>query len=262
MYTIYSVSDKDVTLEGSFAYNKITVHKDWNRIAYLSGINLPIAQALSDYSEKASEGDVIKSQTAFSVATKTASGLVWKGTLQHMEKGKGYMLKRMAGDEASFEYPQYFSDNRYSGTTTAARQRDGRNTLATMNVVARVSGIELLPGDRLAVYNGAERLAETTADDEGLFYLNIGSDGQPAGTLTFAVEREGCIVAAAGSALTFQPNRVAGTPNAPTAIDFVAPGELPADGRWYTTAGLLLPKKPTKTGLYIHNGKVIQISNK
>jgi len=261
MYTIYSVSDKDVTLEGSFAYNKITVHKDWNRIAYLSGINLPIAQALSDYSEKASEGDVIKSQTAFSVATKTASGLVWKGTLQHMEKGKGYMLKRMAGDEASFEYPQYFSDNRYSGTATAARQRDGRNTLATMNVVARVSGIELLPGDRLAVYGGAERLAETTADDEGLFYLNIGSDGQPAGTLTFAVEREGCIVAAAGSALTFQPNRVAGTPNAPTAIDFVAPDKLPTDGRWYTTAGLLLPKKPTKTGLYIHDGKVIQISN-
>ena len=74
---------------------------------------LPLAQAMNAYADEASEGDVVKSQDAFAVATKTTNGIIWKGDLKYMEAGKGYMLKRLAADSVSFYYPSYYSDSRY-----------------------------------------------------------------------------------------------------------------------------------------------------
>ena len=255
MYSIYSVSDKVVCLEGNSVYQPVTVHKDWNRIGYLTTINLPISQALSDYMEQAQEGDVVKSQDGFAVASRTANGLVWKGTLQYMEAGKGYMLKRQADSEATFYYPLYFLDNRYSGSSTRVAPRHV-SSLATMNIVAAVEGIETGPGDRLVVYSGAERIAEAIADDEQNYYLNIGNDADPGETLSFAIERGGEAIAMTGSRISFVANGVMGTPEQPAAISFTPLARLPHDGKWYTLSGLQLPEQPTHRGLYIHNGKV------
>ena len=263
MYTIYSMSDKTVYLEGYLAYDEITVHKDWNRIAYLSSINLPIAQALSDYTDKAQEGDVVKSQDGFAIATKVTSGgstnLVWKGSLQYLEAGKGYMLKRLADSEASFWYPLYYNDNRYSGGTSATRSSSSTNTMATMNIVAAVEGVDTEAGDRLVVYCGAERMTEATADEEQLYYLNIGSDTKSSEPLTFVVERNGKTIAMTSSRISYAPNKVLGTPNEPTAISFTSLDEMPHDGKWYTVSGMMMQKKPTTSGLYVHNGQVVII---
>ena len=265
MYNIYSMSDKTVYVEGDYAYTTMFVHKDWNRIAYLSTINLPIAQALSDYTEKASEGDVVKSQDGFAVASHVTSGgltsIVWKGSLQYMEAGKGYMLKRVADSEDYFFYPVYFGDNRYSSTgdTKAASRGCSVNTLATMNIVAAVEGIETEEGDRLVVFSGAERIAEAEADSEQKYYLNIGSDSKDNEPLTFAVERDGKTIAMTASRISYVPNQVLGTPDEPTAINFTALDEMPHDGKWYTVSGMMMQKKPTASGLYIHNGQVVTI---
>ena len=267
MYNIYSMSDKIIYLEGYYAYSQITVHKDWNRIGYLSTINLPIAQALSDYTDHASEGDVIKSQDGFAIATKITSGktssIVWKGSLQFMESGKGYMMKRLADGEVSFYYPLYFSDSRYSGTTAnqAAPSFGSVSTISTMNIVAAVEGIETEADDRLVVFSGAERIAEAAADNEQNYYLNIGSDAKGNEPLTFAIERDGKTIAMTGSRISYVPNQVLGTPDEPTAINFVALDQMPHDGKWYTTSGMMLQKKPTRPGLYIFNGKVMVIKN-
>ena len=254
MYSIYSMSDKKVYLEGEPSYDSIVVHKDWNRIGYVTYINLPISQALSDYMEKAQEGDVVKSQDGFAIASRTATGLVWKGTLQYMEAGKGYMLKRLADSETEFYYPLYFSDNRYSGDNKSMAPRRV-NTSTTMNIVAAVEGFDTEPGDRLVVFNGAERMAEATSDDEQNYYLNIGSDDSSNGSLTFVIERDGETVAMTGSHIKYSPNQVLGTPAAPTAISFTALDQMPHDGKWYTVGGLLIGKKPTQSGVYIYNGK-------
>ena len=255
MYNIYAMSDKTVTVEGNYGYKAVTVGKNWNRIGYIPTINLPVAQALSDYAEQASAGDVIKSQSGFAVASVTANGIVWKGPLQYMEAGKGYMLKRMADGNATFEYPLYGSDSRYSTGNAASRLAD-TFTATTMNIVAGVSGVETEPGDKLVVYRGAERLTETEADEDRNFYLNIGSDDKSTETLTFTIERDGETVATTGSSIAYAANSVIGTPEQPTDIRFVSVDQMPADGRWYTTAGILLQKKPTRAGLYIYNGKV------
>lgn len=258
MYSIYSMSDKKVYLEGEASYDPIVVHKDWNRIGYVTYINLPISQALSDYTERAQEGDVVKSQDGFAIASRTATGLVWKGTLQYMEAGKGYMLKRLADSEVEFYYPLYFSDNRYSGEDQSMAPRYV-NTSTTMNIVAAVEGFDTEPGDRLVVFNGAERMAEATADDEQNYYLNIGSDDSSNGSLTFVIERDGETVAMTGSHIKYSPNQVLGTPAAPTAISFTSLDQMPHDGQWYNVAGILIGKKPTQSGVYIYNGKAVVV---
>ncbi len=257
MYRIYSSSEKTAYFEGRSTYEYITVHKGWNRIAYLSTINLPIAQALSDYTEQAHEGDVIKSQDEFAVATRVGNTLVWKGSLQFMETGKGYMLRRMADDEVTFSYPLYWSDNRYSGSSTVSAPLRATRTSTTMNIVASIDGVETEPGDHLVVYRGVERLAEAVADEEGIFYLNIGSDTRSDETLTFVLERGEIVVATTSSRIGYEENLVLGTPDEPTAINFTAvdPASL-NDGNWYTVSGIQLPTTPNKTGMYIYNGKV------
>ena len=257
MYRVYSSSEKTAYFEGMMAYDWITLHKGWNRIAYLSTINLPIAQALSDYTDYASEGDVIKSQDAFAVATRTGNTLVWKGSLQYMEKGKGYMLKRLADEDVNFAYPLYWSDNRYSGSDGISAPRRVTSSSTTMNIVASVLGVETEPGDVLVVYRGAERMAEAVADNEQNFYLNLGSDVKSSETLTFILERDGEVVATTGSKIGYEANLVLGTPNEPTVINFTAvdPASL-NDGKWYTVSGIQLPSMPNKTGIYIYNGKV------
>ena len=192
MYSIFSKSDKTIYLEGEFARRYITVHKNWNRLGYNSTINLPIAQALASYLEYAQVGDVVKSQDGFSIVSQTATGLAWKGSLQYMEAGKGYMLKRQADDEVKFLYPIYFNDSRYSSTSESrAPKHSAVNTATTMNIVAAVEGAETETGDKLVVYRGAERMAEAVADNEQHYYLNIGSDDNTDQTLTFVLERNG-----------------------------------------------------------------------
>ncbi len=258
MYAIYSKSDKTVYFEGMFSYDDVTVHQGWNRLGYVSRINLPIVQAMSGYVEEASVGDIIKSQDAFAVATSTNTGIVWKGTLQYMESGKGYMLKRLGKDDVKFDYPIYWSDNRYSGNQNAmARAMDGVTTLNTMNIVASVGGVQPEEGDHLVVYIGADKVADAVADDEQNYYLNIGSDDMSGTRLTFGLERDGEIVAMTASQMTYTPNRLLGTPDQPTKVDFTAIDQIPNDGNWYTLGGIRLNKKPAQTGYYIYNGKAV-----
>ena len=260
MYSIYSKSDKTIYLEGEFDRSEITVHKDWNRVGYNSMINLPISQALADYLEQAQVGDVVKSQDGFAIASKTATGLAWKGNLQYMEVGKGYMIKRQADSEVKFWYPLYFDDSRYSSTSESrAPRRASVNTATTMNIVAVVEGVETEAGDKLVVYSGAERMAEAVADEEQNYYLNIGSDEMNSGNLSFVIERDGETIAITGSSISYAPNKVMGTPEEPTAINFTAIDQMPNDGKWYTVSGILIGEKPSQRGVYIHNGKAVLI---
>jgi hypothetical protein len=260
MYNVYSMTDKTVYLQGDLADFSIDVHRDWNRIAYFPTINLPIAQALNDYTEQASEGDVIKSQEGFAMASQTSTGIIWKGSLKFMEVGKGYMLKRLDADTATFSYPIYYNDTRYSGGDAIySSPRTSVNTINTMNMVATVSGVDIETGDRLVVYSSAERLTEAIADGEQLYFLNIGSDTSDGDALTFAIERDGETIAMTGSSISYAPNKVIGSPDKPTDISFIPLDKMPLDGKWYTVGGILIGNKPSQSGVYIHNGKAVVI---
>jgi hypothetical protein len=264
MYRFYSNSSKIGYVSGFTTNDAITVKKGWNRIGFISEFNLPVGTALAQYTEKASDGDIIKSQSEFAVLSVDALGnKQWKGSLEYMRVGEGYMLKRNLDDEVTFNYPVYFYDSRYNSTASARRRMPAFQNVSgsSMTVVAVAEGVDVMPGDRLTVYNGAEVCGIAEADADGVFYLNVGEVAHSTlnTSLSFTLEREGETIAATSSPqMNYVNNAAIGTPDNPTAISFLAADNLYGDG-WYTVSGIKLSGKPSLRGVYIHNGQKITI---
>ena len=233
--------------------------KGWNAIGYTPITNLTLETALSDYYDYAEPGDVIKSHTEFAYFTKTGNTGRWRGSLQYMKPGEGYMMLRNGDGNASFTYPFYELDSNFREDWTSGVQRVAATTLTstTMSVTATVAGFETEEGDRLVAYSNGEIVGAaivasgTPADNPEPLYLSIGGNAQQ--HIWFAIERNGEIVASTSEIMTFKTNAVIGTPDEPTAINFVHADY--ENGRWYTIDGLQLQHKPTQKGLYIYNGK-------
>ena len=269
MYRFYSNSSKIGYVYGFTGDTPITVRKGWNRIGFVSEFNLPVGTALAQYTEKASDGDIIKSQSEFAVLSVDALGnKQWRGSLEYLRVGEGYMLKRNQDDEVTFRYPVYFYGSRYNNSEKTSRRRMPafQNVSgSSMTVVAVAEGVDVLPGDRLTVYNGAELCGIAEADEQGVFYLNVGgvADGYQLSTLnsalSFTLEREGETIAATStSQMNYVVNAAIGTPDEPTAISFLPADKLYGDG-WYTVSGIKLSGKPSYRGIYIYNGQKITI---
>ena len=252
---------------------KISVKQGWNAIGYTPMINLTVETALSDYYDQAETGDVIKSHTEFAYFTKTGNTGRWRGSLQYMKPGEGYMLLHKSTMRGSFIYPYYDLNSTYrevwstAGTSRNAAQ--ARQWRTTMSVSAVVEGFEPEDGDMLVAYANGEVVGSAAlsaneayeANGAKVLYLSIAGNEAPAGaaggSLWFAIERDGEIVASTGEVMTYRANAVVGTPDEPTAINFVK-----ADfesGQWYTVSGIMLQKRPTKKGLYIYNGRKVVV---
>ncbi len=262
MYRFYSMNDKVAYLKGFIADREpVTIHQGWNRVGFISQKNLPLGTALADYTDQAANGDIIKSQSEFAVLTVDANGnKMWRGTLQNMRAGEGYMLKRNAPDDVSFTYPDYYN-SRYSGNARVLTTPLLTNVSATsMTVVAVADGIDIQEGDELTAWRGAVACGIAKADADGIFYLNIGdvTEGTTSSELSFTLERDDQLVAmATPNQLSYAPDAAFGTPSQPTAIRFNNSDRLDADG-WYSIDGVKLQGKPRQKGVYIHhNEKVI-----
>jgi len=245
----------------------ITVHPGWNGIGYTPMTNLTVETALSDYYDQAEEGDVIKSHTEFAYFTKSGNTGHWRGSLQTLKPGEGYMMLRKGSADATFTYPFFEQTNHFSGAA-AVPMRTALMAPSTMNISAVVEGFDVEEGDRLVAYCDGEVVGTAdlvTLDDGGTmtrsslpatgFFLSIAGDSQK--PIWFAIEREGETVASTREIMTFQKNAVLGSPKAPTAIRFIQ-GEY-EDGEWYTVAGVKLQQKPTQQGVYIYNGRKVVV---
>ena len=265
MYRFFAESDKLAYVTGFVAdLVSITVNKGWNRIGYISDLNLPIGTALADYADKASVGDIIKSQSEFAVLTVDASGnKSWKGTLKYLRVGEGYMLKHNADNAITFDYPTYLV-SRYNGANEAQRRAPifENNSGISMTVVAMALGVDVLPGDRLTAYRDGEVCGISDADEEGLFYLNVGDTHHSLTVnpqLTFTIERDDELLGmTTRSAIRFTPDAAYGTPDTPTAINFVNADNLDADG-WYDLSGRKVNNEKLHRGVYIHNNQKVFI---
>ena len=220
-------------------------------------VNLPVKTALADYLDEAEDGDVVKSKTQFAMFTTGANGdREWKGNLKYMKPGEGYMLSRKRRNTVRYCYPFFEPNASYFevGSNRAPAMEDNADN---MTLTAVAEGIELQEGDKLIAYSSAEIRGESVASDEDaakspVFYMTIA--GNKKAPLSFAIERDGDIVATTGDVLTYETNAVSGTPEMPTKISFVRIDQLPQHG-WYTVQGIKLDKRPTQSGVYIHNGK-------
>jgi hypothetical protein len=126
-----------------------------------------------------------------------------------------------------------------------------------MTVVARIEGVELQQGDRLAAYVDGQLCGLAEVSPDSSFYMSIGSG--KALPLVFCIERDGQALAATSNSMTYIADAMVGTPDEPTLINFTNADRY-TDGYWYTLDGRRMGAKPKQKGLYIHNGKVEIIS--
>jgi hypothetical protein len=278
-YIIKAIDQRTILLNGG----------TWNGIGYTPMLNLTVETALSDYYDKAEPGDVIKSHDEFAYFTLSGGVGRWRGNLQYMKPGVGYMLLRKAKTAASFRYPFYEPGSTFIDEWTlgggGTNHAPANNSFSTMSLSAVVEGFNLQEGDRLVAYtdgeavgecyiSGASALSGSPAENSEPLYLSIGGNealsGKAYGAVRFAIERDGEIVAATPETMDYTANAVVGSPDKPKVLNFV--GGTPTDisiifggyapGKWYTTTGVQLQKEPTRPGLYIYNGKKITVNNK
>ena len=258
-YRFYSDNEKLAYVTGIYnAYEAINVLPGWNRIGYVSRLNLPVGTALADYTDKGSVGDIIKSQNEFSVLTEAGGVRTWKGTLTFMKSGQGYMLKRNADTNTSFYYPEYMDNSRYDGVNARPYVMEAplydNTSGVSMNIIAKTLGVELEEGDRLAVYSDGTLCGVTAQTADGLFFLSVGQTEGGDGRLSFAIERGDDIIAITPVLMTYRSDGVSGTVSEPTLINFTTIDRF-ADGAWYDMQGRKLQKQPTTKGVYIYNGQ-------
>jgi hypothetical protein len=236
----------------------ISVKHGWNNIGYTPMVNLPVATALADYTGIARNRDVVKSREEFAVFTETTEGSgYWSGSLQYMKPGEGYMLYRNAESNASFRYPYYEPSNTFfEGTMGQAPRNSGNSTrsnyMNNMSLAASVTGVELEAGDRLLVFSQGEMRGEAQAIEDVFYVSIVGNQKAP---LSFAIERNGEIIATTPAVMTYENNSVSGSPTDPTAINFLLSD--PSQQGWYSVEGYKLPGQPQHKGIYIYNGKKI-----
>lgn len=171
----------------------ISLHHGWNGLPYLLTATSGLTNALADYIDKASVGDMVKSQTQFAVFN--ADGH-WVGSLTAMVPGKGYLLYRNGEHTVSFTY---HNNSGAKGGKTDNPQVEIPNFKmpeTNMTVIARIENEELRmkakEGGILKAYAGTTlaSVAEwQEADGDLLFFLTIGTD-QP-GQLNFFLEENG-----------------------------------------------------------------------
>ena len=255
-YRIYLADEATVEVTGDKldqeSMRVITVHHGWNSVGYTPQINLPVSTALTDYTPFAQDRDVIKSREEFATYTvdKTGGGY-WSGSLKYMKPGEGYMLYRNGKDTVSFKYPYYEPGSTFFENTVAYAKPAMIYGL-TMSLAAEVDGIEIEEGDNLIALNGAE-VRGTAVLVDSVYYMSI--NGEARAKLSFAIERDGEIIATSATTMPFEANTVIGSPVEPATIDFNRVDTATMGEGWYTIDGKRLSRKPSKSGLYIHNGK-------
>ena len=269
-YRVYVKNRVNVEVKGyplrDESQRTLKVQHGWNNIGYTPMVNLPVQTALADYTGSARDGDVVKSREEFAIFTETSvGGGYWSGSLQYLKPGEGYMLYRGGEGEADFRYPYYEPGSNFFERTaqTQARVALSEHYGHNMTMVATVKGIDVQEGDRLQVFSKNQlrgesvMFSDSTAEDaEPLFFLNIAGDTKT--SLTFAIERDGRIIATSSEVMNYENNAVSGTPTEPTEVRFVKAednGNSDDNGSWYSLQGYKLNGKPQRKGIYIHNGK-------
>ena len=235
----------------------IELKQGWNGIGYTPIVNLTLETALSDYYDQAEEGDVIKSHTEFAYFSKAGNVGRWRGSLQYMKPGEGYMMLRRNADDAKFTYPYIEPGSSYRDDWTQAKTRSAAaESPSTMSVSAVVTGFDIEEGDHLVAYsNGMVAGEGIIGSNTEPAYISIAGRAQQ--SIWFAIEREGEIVASTNEIMAFKKNAVIGSPDKPETIHFVRSDY--EDGMWYTVSGMKLQKRPTRKGVYIYNGKKVVV---
>ena len=171
-----------------------TVHlvNGWNDLPYLLEYNAPINMALADYYDKASEGDIVNGYHEFAMF----DGAQWRGSLQAMRTGEGYMLYRTDTKDDSLTYhPENLTRRapKMEYNHQSIIERSGSTSHATnMPIVAQVVVDSLTTPATITAYANGEFAGEAMpivmSDGTTLWFLS--AHAEKGSTLTFVLNEK------------------------------------------------------------------------
>jgi hypothetical protein len=221
MYKISSTSSQTINLSGAQVLpssRPLTIMGgQWNYISYLPAVRLTIDEALAGY--EASDGDIIKSQTAFAMY---ANKVGWVGSLLFLEQGKGYMLYRNGSTSVNLKYPDNNGSMSEQKGAEVILNQDYVNTTYSqnMNLVA-TADFETMENDKILAFSGDELISSAAVknvEGRSLYFITV--TGEKSKPVTFAIERDGNIIAQTTESFIFTPDAVKGTIEKPYELRF------------------------------------------
>jgi hypothetical protein len=202
------------------------LNKNWNWLPYVVTKNTLLSDALANL--QASDGDVIKSQSAFAIYTPSIG---WRGTLTFLKAGEGYMLK--TGAAQRFTYPAYLdvvnvgSGKKIKLNSLEELEANKTNTIKTkeyQNFEGTMSAIVKLPQGfkQLYFYNqsGQLRGSGQTQNVNGVDLVFITIFGDKPEKLTAYIGPENNIQVTTKT-INFSSDAVLGTIADPLVIDLL-----------------------------------------
>ncbi len=170
----------------SEADRTIPLHQGWNAFPYLLNSIENITNAMADYIEHVSVGDVIKSQTAFAFYSENHR---WEGSLKVLTPGQGYLLHRQAAGTVNFTF--HPSRNSKGARSDVSDPSDQTFHPATnMTIIARIEGMNSVSPLRAFVAGENVGVAEPmVVGEDTLYFLTLGTDR--AGDVVFLLEQDG-----------------------------------------------------------------------
>ena len=216
---------------------KVRGNGQWSPMPCLMKQVTSVTEALSDYYDRATPGDMLKSHDHFAFFSENKR---WEGDLTTMRPGEGYLFRRHALGSVNIHF---FNRTAVSSMPKKVQSDDVQGTKAgftnpkaatNMTMIAKVDGLPVT-GDGLRVFVGDELAAVATPIDS-LYFITIQSD--QVGELKF--ECNGETLLPVSGAIHYQADAHHGTVKAPIVL-----------------------KKADETGVYkiIENDHVVIIRN-
>ncbi len=194
MYMLYCHDDVTdwylIGDEPTMQQRTISLRNGWNSVPYMMNSTRTITDAFADYYDNASVGDVIKNRTAIAVFTESGK---WKGSLQTLKPGEGYLFYRVGKGTVNMVYPE----NKPLPVEAKAEKKMAAHPYATNMVVFATA--EVMP---VAHANGIDYTPTEIEDGQYLFLIG----GEDAAEVTFTLDGE-----SAEQTVGYEPNKIVGT---------------------------------------------------
>jgi len=190
MYMMRTADGFNTTIEGKPLTDEqrtLTIRKGWNSIAYLLSEPASTRDALADYYDKATVGDLIKSRTQFAVFTENGK---WEGSLQTLRPGQGYLLRRNGTGSVTMKFVKNAAASAPKRVKAVSDQQSAFSNPKASSNMTMIAMVEqsAISSQQSAIraYIGKELVGVAEpimVDDEPLYFLTIQSDAT--GTLRF-----------------------------------------------------------------------------
>jgi len=212
MYMVYAAHANTLRLSGDQideADKHITLRGDgqWNAFPCLLDQTTPITEALADYYNDASAGDLLKAHDCFAVFSTDKR---WEGSLKAVRPGEGYLFRRLGQGTITVN----FYNQAPSAAPSAHRSPLNAHRYATnMTMICRIDESQESRVESIRAYIGEELVGVATKIDS-LHFLTISSDMEGA-ELRFEAEDGTLLTIVNRPIVNYVPDSHHGTLKAP-----------------------------------------------